>query len=142
MTTTTIYTNSIESAIQNLTYIKKQLEKGKYAKNGAMLEYALEEATEALQGNSFSYTMEYVHTDRTEHFVAYTSFAKMHRSKVLSQLEDIAVEFRSKKCNEQRCLVILNELLSSNLYRDKVQKQINKFTHLRGYPQIKTVSIQ
>lgn len=142
MTTATAYVNSIESAIQNLRYIQNELLKGNYAKNGAMLEYALEEATEAIKGNGFSYKMQYMHSNLLQHHVTYISFAKRFRAKVLSLLEELAINFRSKKCNEKRCLVIVAELIESNLYRDKVQKQINKYRNLSGITQIKTVGIQ
>lgn len=128
-------------ALQNLKYIQKQLKKKTYKDNLPLLAFACEEAQNTISETPFIYTLEVNPDNKKAHVASYSNLAKRYKNRLKCQLHELHHELTGQDCNRKRCLVLLDVIIKSNMYRTPIQRKLNEFPVLKFEPQIKTLKI-
>lgn len=112
---------------QNLKHIKATIKAGTLQEQKASTSLLVAEVTAQVKEATFKYSTEYVLDKQQYHFTAYASFARKAKAKLLSDIQELQGELNKPVTNENRCVLILNNLLESNLHTIKVQNYMDQW---------------
>ena len=121
-----------------LSYILDAIKEGTIQNQKTMLLLNIIELKEAVENYTFSYQASYSAEKRKVHFYTYQSLGKRVIAKIISDLEEIERELKKRTTNEKRVIVLLKNLLDSDLYTVEFQRILNRWEH----PTIKKLSYQ
>ncbi|MFC7372444.1 hypothetical protein ACFQPF_12255 [Fictibacillus iocasae] len=112
---------------QNLQYIGRSLLDDTYKEQSAILALLATETLELIRNMKMFYEVPYSSENHTNHFYTYTLKAKQEKSKLIAVMEEIQRELSINKTNVKRVLVLVQGMLQTNLYKNRVQASLDKW---------------
>ncbi|ASV69068.1 hypothetical protein [Cytobacillus kochii] len=118
----------MEQIINNLTYIHNVLQGDNYKQYRPIMIVILSETIEEVRKQQFVYYVNFG-TEQT-HVGTYKAYCKMNKYKLIADLEEIEMILRGKTVNIKRCIVLLEDILKSNLYQQNAQRKVSRWQHV------------
>ncbi|QPC47364.1 hypothetical protein [Mangrovibacillus cuniculi] len=126
--------NQIAEILQKLQYIQHCIEEGTHKENSAIIHVITEEIIVFIRNYDFMYHAEYALERNMLHLDHYRNLANQEKARLLSDLEELQRELNKKEPNLKRSLVLVTGMIETELYKDSVQKKINKWMNLSRVP--------
>ena len=73
------------------------------------------------------------------HLDHYRNLANQEKARLLSDLKELQGELNKQEPNLKRSLVLVTAMIETELYKDSVQKKINKWVNLSRVPNRQTI---
>ncbi|WP_368298542.1 hypothetical protein [Cytobacillus firmus] len=132
----------METVLKNLKYIKRTIEDHTHVEQKAILSVLLSETIEEVRETTFKYEVPYIDYSGDNsggNLATYKDMGKRFKSKVLAELEEVQKQLNKKNTGVNRCLAILNNLINTNLYTDKVNAKIKQW---KLHPNVSKKAVQ
>ncbi|WP_225230382.1 hypothetical protein [Cytobacillus stercorigallinarum] len=118
----------MEQIRDNLNYLYKVLQGDNHRQYKPILLVILAETITEIRNQQFVYYVNYG-TEQI-HVGTYKAYCKMNKYKLIADLEEIEMTLRSKTVNVKRCIVLLEDILKSNLYQQNAQRKVSRWQHV------------
>ncbi|QGQ47251.1 hypothetical protein [Metabacillus sediminilitoris] len=119
---------TMNSIKQNLQYIEKSIISGTLNEQKVIIAVILSEVIEAVKEFTFTYQVPVsIYKGHLETFIC---LAEKEKSRLLADLQELHYELERKKTNEKRALQLVEKMLVTDLYKDEVQRSINKWVNV------------
>jgi hypothetical protein len=118
----------------NLSYIKASIENGTHLEQKAILHLIIIETIEAARQVDFSFKVPYSSENHMNHLYSFYQKGMKAKACLLADLEELKKEVTRKNGNKKRSLKLVQNLISTDLYKRDVNNSIDRWVNTTSFP--------
>jgi hypothetical protein len=125
--------DKLKQISNNLLYIKASIENGTHLEQKAILHLIIIETIEAAQKTDFSFKIPYSSENHMNHMYSFYQKGMKAKACLLADLEELKREVTRKNGNKKRSLKLVQNLISTDLYKRDVNNSIDRWVNTTSF---------
>jgi hypothetical protein len=125
--------DKLKQISNNLLYIKASIENDTHLEQAAILNLIITETVEAARQLDFSFIVPYSSENHLNHLYTFFQYGMKAKAKLITSLEELKRELTKKNGNKKRVLKLVENLLSTDLYKRDVNNSIDKWVNTTSF---------